>query len=228
MLAQGLAWAVFTPSDRQVKSKWGKTYYKKYHVFFYAGRPLYNTYYFSIYLALSLSTLKIDFGDIIPIILMGYTPELWARTRARSILSVKCCEKAWKFIRVVVRGFADACIHDSWWSVFNLICWCTQTMSASQQADKGKETFWRWKILNISWLHVFFMVSWIPNQEITVHPHLSTFIQRVAKIADLAGNQRASMSLVANHRVSNKRSGQDDQNIWRTSILDHLGSMIPS
>ena len=167
MLAQGLAWAVFTPSDRQVKSKWGKTYYKKYHIFFYAGRPLYNTYYFSIYLALSLSTLKIDFGDIIPIILMGYTPELWARTRARSILTVKCCEKAWKFIRVVVRGFADACIHDSWWSVFNLICWCTQIMSASQQAGKGKETFWRWKILNISWLHVFFMVSWIPNQEIT-------------------------------------------------------------
>ena len=34
------------------QDKWGEQYYKKYHKLFYAGRPLYNTYYFSIRQAL--------------------------------------------------------------------------------------------------------------------------------------------------------------------------------
>ena len=115
LLTQGLAWAVFTPSDRQVKSKWGKTYYKKYHIFFYAGRPLYNIYYFSIYLALPLSTLKIDFGDIIPIILMGYTPELWARTRARSYSNCQMLRKGLKIHPSCSQGICG-CLY-SWFLV---------------------------------------------------------------------------------------------------------------
>ena len=38
-----------------------KFYYKKYHLFFYARRPLYNTYYFSIRQTMPIFWPKIDF-----------------------------------------------------------------------------------------------------------------------------------------------------------------------
>ena len=39
------------PSDRQDRTQVGKKRnYKKKHLFYYAGRPLFNTYYFSVYL----------------------------------------------------------------------------------------------------------------------------------------------------------------------------------
>ena len=53
-----------------------KFYYQKYHLFFYAGRPLYNTYYFSIRQALPIFWLKIDFWGIMPINLGGYNPHM--------------------------------------------------------------------------------------------------------------------------------------------------------
>ena len=61
---QALVWAVSASSFWQTgRISEGGKYYKKYHKIFYAGQPLYNTYYFfSIRQASPIFSLKIDFG----------------------------------------------------------------------------------------------------------------------------------------------------------------------
>ena len=69
-------------------------------------------------------------------------------------------------------------------------------MSASQQADKRERNILTLKdsqhFLTPCVFHGFMNTKSGNHCKLLLHPHLSTFIQRVAKIADLAGNRRAT------------------------------------